>query len=234
MSPPDLAARILVAGDGLLVVDKPPDLPTSGRSLDDPDCLQHQLMQWHGGRVWAVHQLDADTSGVNVFATTKVLVPQLQARMRSPVGQKTYLAIVHGEPDWTARRVSAPIGPVDARSLGVSPAGKRAESAFAVRSRSGGHALIEGRLLTGRTHQLRIHLAHLGHPLVGEEWYREPPCTAHPRQALHAWQVVLGPGPEPRRLVAPLAADLVALAASLGLAVPAAPTQVAPTDAQRA
>jgi 23S rRNA pseudouridine1911/1915/1917 synthase len=221
VTPLELMSRIVIERDGLLVIDKPPDLPTSGRDLSDPDCLQHGLIARHGGMVWAVHQLDADTSGVNVFATRKALVPVLQRRMRSPAGTKTYLALVHGVPSWDERRCDAPLGLVDARSLGVHPDGKSASSVFEVLDRTAEHALIQGHLLTGRTHQLRIHLAHLGHPLVGEEWYRDPPCTRHPRQALHAWRVILGPGPEPCTLTVPLAPDLVSLAAELGLRPPA-------------
>ncbi len=211
---------MLVESDGLLIVDKPPGLPTSGRHLEDPDCLQFWLMDRHGGMVWAVHQLDADTSGVNVFATRKPLVPELQARLRSPNGEKIYLAIVHGDPRWDRANCTEPIGLVGERSLGVHPAGRPAHSAFAVVDRTEHHAMVEARLFTGRTHQLRIHLAHLGHPLVGEEWYRSEPCTVHPRQALHAWRVRLGPGLEPRDLHAPLAPDLVALAEALDLRPP--------------
>jgi 23S rRNA-/tRNA-specific pseudouridylate synthase len=216
----DLERRILHEKGGLLVLDKPHGLPTAGRTLRDPDCLQYQLMERHGGPVWAVHQLDADTTGLNVFATRKKLVPELQRRMRSPVGTKTYLAIVHGEPHWDEREVSLPIGWVDERSLGVVAGGKAASSAFLVLDRSGGFAMVQGRLFTGRTHQLRIHLASLGHPLVGEEWYRDPPCTVHPRQALHAWRLQLGPGTGPDQFFCALAPDLVERAEALGLAIP--------------
>ena len=66
-----LEERILLEQDGVLALDKPPGIPTSGLSLDDPDCLQHALMERHGGMVWAVHQIDADTSGVNLFVKEK-------------------------------------------------------------------------------------------------------------------------------------------------------------------
>ena len=220
MTTAELRARVLVQHDGLWVLDKPPDLPTSGRDLADPDCLQHHLMTLHGDMVWAVHQLDADTSGVNVFTTLKTRVPELQRRMRSPQGRKEYVAIVHGVPAWQTRECDAAIGPVDDRSLGVSPKGRAARSAFEVVARGPAHALVQANLFTGRTHQLRIHLAHLGHALVGEEWYRSPPCTAHPRQALHAWRVTLGAGPEPCLLQAPLPQDLSELAQRLGLEIP--------------
>jgi len=218
--PPDLEERILFEENGLLVVNKPPDLPSTGRSLEDSDCLQFWLMQRHGGMVWAVHQLDADTSGINVFTTEKKLVHQLQKRMRSPQGRKTYLALVHGSPLWTHRKVEAPIGFIDSRSLGVTEQGKSASTHFSVLHHTTEHALIEASLLTGRTHQIRIHLSSLGHPLIGEEWYRDPPCPHHPRQALHAWKLDLAAGPGPRSFVAPLPTDLCQLAEKMKLSLP--------------
>jgi 23S rRNA-/tRNA-specific pseudouridylate synthase len=218
--PPDLEERVLFEAKGLLVVNKPPDLPSTGRSLDDSDCLQFWLIQRHGGMVWAVHQLDADTSGINVFTTEKKLVGQLKKRMRSPQGRKTYLALVHGRPSWTHRKVDAPIGFIDSRSLGVTEEGKTASSHFSVLHHTPEHALIEARILTGRTHQIRIHLSSLGHPLIGEEWYRSSPCLSHPRQALHAWKLDLAAGPGPCSFVAPLAPDLCKLAERVRLSLP--------------
>lgn len=213
MTAHDLDTRILSDAHGLWVVNKPPDMPTSGRSLDDDDCLQFWLMKHHGAMVWAVHQLDADTSGVNLFVTDKQLVSVYKARMGHPDCTKRYLAWVHGVPAWQTRVVEAPIGKVDARSLGVVPAGKHAHSQFTVLARGTHHARLRIDITTGRTHQIRIHAAHLGHSLVGEEWYRSPPCTEHPRQALHASELHLGDGEVYR---APLPADLQTLADRLG------------------
>ncbi|MEZ4323256.1 MAG: RNA pseudouridine synthase [Myxococcota bacterium] len=214
----DAVPGALVLRDGpLLVWDKPPDLPTSGRSLDDDDCLQFHLMRAHGAMVWAVHQLDADTSGLNVFVTAKCAVAPTAARMQRPEARKRYLAVVHGVPSWDATVVDAPIGYVDARSLGVAPEGKPARTELRVRTRGPAHSLLEAELKTGRTHQIRIHLQHLGLSLVGEEWYRETPCLAHPRQALHAWRL---DGLEPGPLEARFPPDLMGLAARLGCADP--------------
>jgi len=204
MQPEQLARRILYEGRGLLAVDKPPDTPTSGRNLDDDDCLQYWLMKRHGGMVWAVHQLDADTSGVNLFVTQRRLVAVMKAQMARPSAQKRYLALVRGQPDWKDRTVHAPIGPVDERSLGICDKGKAAHSQFTVLSRGNGATLLDARIFTGRTHQIRIHLAHLGHPVLGEEWYVRPPCLAHPRQALHAAKMQL----DDLELEAPLPQDL--------------------------
>lgn len=217
MNPPfgDLESRILYEKDGLLVVNKPHDIPTSGKSLDDDDALQFWLMERHGGMVWAVHQLDADTTGVNIFVTGKKLVGKYQKALSSVDSEKRYLAIVHGVPKWREMRCTEPIGKIDQHSMGVSPEGKAAESLFRVLSISDGFSLIETRIKTGRTHQIRIHLSFLGYPLVGEEWYRNPPSLVHPRQALHAYEVRLHPSGDIFR--APLAEDFIALAKRLAL-----------------
>lgn len=213
MKPDDLDRRILWEDSGILAVNKPPDMPTSGRNLDDDDCLQFWLMQRHGGMVWAVHQLDADTSGVNLFVTERHLVAVMKAQMARPSAQKRYLALVHGQPDWEERVLHAPIGPVDEKSLGICEGGKPAHSLFTVRARGHEATLLEARIFTGRTHQIRIHLAHLGHPVLGEEWYVRPACVAHPRQALHAWKMQL----DDLALEAPVPHELRGLMAEWGI-----------------
>ncbi len=212
----DLEGRILLETGTLLVLDKPPGLPSTGRSLDDDDCLQHALIQRAGAMVWAAHQLDADTSGVNVFTTAKRDVAPLKEALTAPSARKQYLAIVHGTPDWDTLPVTAPIGMVDGTSLGVTDRGRDARSEFEVLDRGPEHSLVRVRITTGRTHQIRIHAAHLGHPLVGEEWYRSPPCTVHPRQALHAGRLTLE-GELRLDVEAPIPDDLSLLARALGL-----------------
>ncbi|MEZ6015811.1 MAG: RNA pseudouridine synthase [Planctomycetota bacterium] len=217
MSPNELERRILWEAGGVIAVDKPPDLPTSGRALDDPDCLQWQLLERAKARgagfVWAVHQLDADTSGVNLFTTERALVARLKRELAEPAAEKLYLAFVHGAPGWDALACEAPIGEVAPGALGVAVDGKPASSTFRVLAQGPSHAAIEARIATGRTHQIRIHLAHLGHPLVGEGWYRAPKCSLHPRQALHARRVALAS----LTVEAQVPGDLVDLARALGL-----------------
>ncbi len=188
---PDLEERIIYEEEGVLIVNKPYDIPTSGKSLEDDDALQYWLMQREDGKVWAVHQLDADTTGVNIFVTRKKLVGKYQKALGNEESRKQYLAVVHGEPLWNDCDCREGIGYVDDRSLGVVESGKTAFSRFKVLSRSGGYSLVSAEIFTGRTHQIRIHLSHLGFPLVGEEWYCSPPCVEHPRQALHAYKVTL-------------------------------------------
>lgn len=211
----DIDERIILDRDGLLIFNKPHDIPTSGRSLEDDDAVQYWLMKKYGSMVWAVHQLDADTSGVNIFVTKKKLVGKFQKALALAQSTKRYLTVVHGEPCWDSCDCTEPIGYVSERSLGVSSTGKSAKSQFRVIQKSGGYSLIEARIFTGRTHQIRIHLAHLGFPLVGEEWYGESPCFDHPRQALHAYEIDLA---EPKQqFIAPLASDLKDLCERLNL-----------------
>lgn len=217
----------LVHDDGrVLVADKPPGLPATGRDRDDPHSLEHLLALRAGRTVWAVHQLDADTSGVIVFVTRKSLVAPWAERLASHA-DKQYLAICHGVPSFDALEVSAPIAPTGSRTppwwriaRADDDAVRGATSRLRVLDRGPRHSLIEVTLVTGRTHQARLHLAHVGHPLVGEKVYRTPPCTEHPRHALHAHTIRFRDGEEPPAFVAALPADLRALAARLGLRVP--------------
>jgi 23S rRNA-/tRNA-specific pseudouridylate synthase len=212
--------EILIARHGdLLVINKPSGWPTSGRSLSDDDCVQYHLMEHFGTMVWAVHQLDADTSGLCLFVLSKSLVTKLKSLWIHPAMVKEYYAIVHGEPSWIQIDEHSSIGSVGVGRLGIHPDGKSAHTRFTVIDRSNNYSLIRAQLHTGRTHQIRIHLSHLGHPLVGEEWYRNPPCPLHPRQALHAHRLVFPVNEviSAKWLTAPMAPDLVELAKCLGL-----------------
>ncbi|MDD5307891.1 MAG: RNA pseudouridine synthase [Deltaproteobacteria bacterium] len=214
---PELARRIVYEGNGVLVVDKPAGLPATGRDPDDPDSLEHVLAKHLHRRVWAVHQLDTDTSGLIVFVARKSLVARWAARLKPPRAIKTYVAFCHGSPGFEERTIDLPIGALGRGRLGVIPGGKSAISVVRVRDRTRSHGLLEVELRTGRTHQIRIHLAHIGHPLVGERRYLEPPCDLLPRHALHAASIAFKDGEEPAALFAPLPRDLRELARRLGL-----------------
>jgi 23S rRNA-/tRNA-specific pseudouridylate synthase len=222
------AALRMVWDDGrVLAVDKPPGLPSTGRDRDDPDSLEHLLAARAGRPVWAVHQLDADTSGVIVFVTRKSLVPVWAERLSSRNADKQYLAICHGVPRFDEIEVTAAIASTGRRTQPYwriaerpeGPGARAATSRLRVLDRTDRHALVQVTLVTGRSHQARLHLAHLGHPLVGEKVYRTPPCTEHPRHALHAHAIRFRDGQDPTELIAPLAQDLVDLARRLGLTV---------------
>ena len=204
--------------EDLIVVNKPAGWPTTGRSLSDDDCIQFYLIEYFGRMVWAVHQLDADTSGLCLFALSKSLVSELKALWVDPGMVKEYYAFVHGEPSWNDLHEFSPIGSVGVGCYGIHPDGKSAHTYFEVIECSNGYSLLRARLYTGRTHQIRIHLSHLGHPLVGEEWYRKPSCRLHPRQALHAYRLSFQTSEvlPVTSFIAPVTADLVKLADDLG------------------
>ena len=215
----DIAQRIVYNREGLVVVNKPFDIPTSGKHLDDPDALQFWVEKYLGRRVWAVHQLDADTTGVNLFVTSKSLVKKYQQALSDSSTTKRYLAVVHGKPLWNTYHCTSPIGKIDKRSLGVisvEQGGAEAESFFRVLGSSGLYSLLEAKITTGRTHQIRIHLTYLGFPLVGDDWYGVQEPRIHIRQALHAESITFGDKALPH-LTVPLAEDLVELCRDLGL-----------------
>ncbi len=219
-APGELDRRTLWGQGGVLVMDKPWGIPSTGRTLDDPDSLQFALMHKLDCKVWAIHQLDADTSGINVFVTEKALVPRWKERMRFPNGTKTYLAGVHGLVDFEHLRVEAPIGLLQetpSRVLGVHADGQRAVSMIRRVALGRACSLLEVQIETGRTHQIRVHLASLGHPLLGEEWYCTPPSTAHIRQALHASRVDFDDEQTPHEFQCPLPEDLLLLFQEHGL-----------------
>jgi len=204
----DLEARILLEDDGLIAVDKPAGWPSTGRTLEDPRCIQHLLMERLRRRVWAVHQLDADTTGVNLFVRRKALVAHWAERLRR--GRKLYVALCHGELEGSRwRRIEEKIGWVESRrGRWVTPEGQRAVSDVRAMDSGEGLSLLEVAIKTGRNHQVRIHLAHAGHPLVGERRYLQPPCGRFGRHALHARRLSFADG---QTIEAPLPADFLEL-----------------------
>ncbi|MDP6943227.1 MAG: pseudouridine synthase [Myxococcota bacterium] len=223
MSTPASEGLILTRGDDYLVALKPAGLATTGRTLDDPDCLQGQLM-WHLKRrkVWAVHQLDKGTSGLCLFALRKPSVSLWAERLRA--GRKVYLGLVDGALAGT-HEVHEPIGRVtlpDGRTqAGLVKDGKTAHSTVRALGTAGGRTVVAVEIHTGRTHQVRLHLGHLGHPLVGERMHRTPPCTAMAFVALHGWLVSLqGPDAATMRWEAPVPEALARAVEAAGLALP--------------
>ncbi|MBK1720994.1 23S rRNA pseudouridine(1911/1915/1917) synthase RluD [Thiocystis violacea] len=189
----------------LLVINKPAGLVVHPAAGNRDGTLQNALLHHAPSlatlpRAGIVHRLDKDTSGLLVVAKTlqahKSLVEQLQARQV----HREYRALVVGNLV-AGGRVEAPIGrhPTQRTKMAVVPSGREAVTHFRVLAAFPGHALLAVELETGRTHQIRVHMAHIRHPLVGDRAYGarpRPPAACHPdltaalqgfpRQALHA------------------------------------------------
>ena len=194
----------------LVVLDKPSGLsvhPGAGRSTGT---LAHRLLARYPemagvggpGRPGIVHRLDKDTTGVLVAARTPAAYQRLAADFAARRVDKTYLAIVHGVPRAASGEIAAAIGrhPTRRQQMAVRPGGRPARTRWRRAASGPGVALLELDLETGRTHQIRVHLKAIGHPLVGDPVYgearwREQRGAAQtalrdfPRPALHAWRL---------------------------------------------
>jgi 23S rRNA pseudouridine1911/1915/1917 synthase len=192
----------------LIVIDKPAGLvvhPGAGQ----PDrtllnaLLAHAPALGAVPRAGIVHRLDKDTSGLLVVAKTVSAQADLVKQLAERSMRRVYLAVVQGDPP-ASGVIDAPVGR-DMRvrtRMAVSHRGKPARTAYRVLERYGRAALVECRLETGRTHQIRVHFQHIRHPLVGDTTYRRG--TRHgigfARQALHATELTLV-HPKTRQLV---------------------------------
>lgn len=136
-----------------------------------------------------VHRLDKDTSGLMVIGRTLSAVADLQRQMRSRTTEKRYLLLVRGTLDEDEGLIDRPIGrdPRNRRKMSVRAEGRAAQTHFWVRERLSGWTLVEALLLTGRTHQLRVHFASIGHPVAGDATYgRGAALAGLNRQFLHS------------------------------------------------
>jgi RluA family pseudouridine synthase len=206
----EIESRILLEDDGLIVVDKPAGMPTAGDQLEQPGSVQYELMQSYRRMIWAVHQLDRDTSGLNLFVRRKRLVPEWVERLKA--GTKTYLAVCEGS--MTDQTVAEPVGWIGQGVRGVTSSGKPATTHFVARQRTAQATLVEASIETGRTHQIRIHAAHIGNPIVGDDRYGRA-SELIDRHALHAWRIDV----EGRTFEAPLPPDFEQLLKSFRLSL---------------
>lgn len=129
-----------------------------------------------------VHRLDRGTSGVMVFPKTRRAAAHLSERLKAGAVEKVYWALVPARDGADAWTVDAPVAALGKSRFGVGPGGREARTAFRVLADGDGATLVEARPLSGRTHQIRVHLAHGGHPVVGDDRYGGLPA---PRLMLH-------------------------------------------------
>ncbi|WP_347250907.1 RluA family pseudouridine synthase [Zoogloea sp.] len=198
----DIPLNILHEDDTLLIIDKPVGLVVHPGSGNWSGTLLNALLHHGAGfrelpRAGIVHRLDKDTSGLLVVAKTLEAQTDLVRQLQARTVKRHYQALVHGHPGERGE-VNAPIGrhPVQRTRMAVVPGGREALTRYRVIERFARASLVECELATGRTHQIRVHMAHIGHPLVGDGTYgkarsADPRLDAFPRQALHAWQLGL-------------------------------------------
>lgn len=171
---------------------KSPEAARAGRETNLAAELQvHRPAILKAGtpRCGIVHRLDRPTSGVLAVAKDPESYAALTDMFKERYMEKTYRAIVRGVPPPTAR-VQAPIGRNPGqRKVVVTPLGKTAETAFKVVSKKKQGSLVEAKPLTGRTHQIRAHLAHLGHPVAGDMEFDRAGLPTAPRLMLHAFRL---------------------------------------------
>jgi 23S rRNA pseudouridine1911/1915/1917 synthase len=198
---PEAIPLTVVYEDGdFVVVDKPPGMVVHPAAGHRSGTLVHALLglggSWStaGGaaRPGIVHRLDRGTSGLILAARTdrahRALTAQLAARTLS----RTYLAIVRGELTGSGL-LEGPIGrdPRDRLRMAVVEGGRTARTRYEAVERRAGHTLVRCELETGRTHQVRVHLAALGHPVAGDDLYGRPAPGGPDRPTLHAWRLRL-------------------------------------------
>ncbi len=222
----DIPLEIVFENDDLMVVNKPAGMVVHPAAGHASGTLMHAAVahapeiQGVGGeqRPGLVHRLDKDTSGLILLAKNDKAQKSLQRQFQQRSVEKTYLALVDGQPPTPTGRVEAPIGrdQRDRKRMAVVAAGRGREavSEYRVRESYKKHSLLEVDLLTGRTHQIRVHLAFVGTPVVGDTTYgRRSPSLALGRQFLHAWRLAFKlPGERrARSFEAPLPDDLQAI-----------------------
>jgi 23S rRNA pseudouridine1911/1915/1917 synthase len=224
LEPEPIPLSVVYEDDDLLIVDKPAGLVVHPAAGHQSGTLVNALLARgteYGGiagvqRPGIVHRLDRDTSGLLMVAKDDRAQASLMSQLKARGIKKTYLGLVQGSVAATTGRVEAPIGrdPVHRTRMAVVPDGRPSVTGYRVRERLGGWTLLELDLVTGRTHQIRVHLAAIGHPLAGDPIYgngtsrRGPEGTT--RLFLHSWRIELLSPTDGHliRATAPLPAEL--------------------------
>lgn len=237
LQPENIPLSILYEDDALIIVNKPAGLvvhPAPGHAegtLVNALLAHCPTLPGIGGvqRPGIVHRLDKDTTGAIVVAKTEIAQHHLQAQLKAKTARREYLGVVYGVPSEQSGTISLPIGrhPIERKKMAVVPVakgGRPAVTHWRVKERLGSYTLLHFQLETGRTHQIRVHSAHIGHPLVGDPVYscgklerklatlrncqHSSTSTGEclPGQALHAWQL---------KLQHPLTGDLIEVLAPL-------------------
>ncbi len=226
LTPTPMPLDILYEDEDCMALNKPAGMPTHPSHDHRTDTLANGLCALFADRgipfvFRAVNRLDRDTSGVVLIAKSQASAARLSALMKAGQIQKTYLAVLNGCPDPPAGRIDAPIRrkPYSTmlREVCAPKDGQDALTEYRTAAASPLGAIVLAEPITGRTHQLRVHFAHIGCPIAGDGLYgsaeSDPtiPDRAISRQALHALSLKIGE----RTIRAPLPADILAAARTI-------------------
>jgi 23S rRNA pseudouridine1911/1915/1917 synthase len=198
--PEPMSLDILFEDDDLLVLNKPAGLVVHPGAGQQTHTLVNALLahcknlSGIGGkeRPGIVHRLDKETSGVLVIAKNDATHRDLSKQFAERTTGKNYLALVAGTPRKSSGTIDAPIGrhPVHRQRMSVARRdGRSAKTEYRVLCSSSDRSLVECVIHSGRTHQIRVHLHHLGHPVLGDKLYAGKRAGNFPRQMLHAWKL---------------------------------------------
>lgn len=175
--PMDIPLTILYEDEWLIAVDKPTNMPTHPSKGNNLPTLANAVMGYFGGDFVfrSVNRLDRDTSGIVIIAKNQFSAGKLSESMKKGLWEKKYHALISGVPSEKCGTIDAPIKRVEEGNIKrcVHPDGKEAITKYQVLQSYGDSSLCSVTLLTGRTHQIRVHFAHIGHPLVSDFLYGE-------------------------------------------------------------
>jgi tRNA pseudouridine32 synthase/23S rRNA pseudouridine746 synthase len=190
------ALEVLFEDERLIAVAKPAGVAVAaGGGVAPEETLQAQVDSHIGAKAYIVHRLDRETSGVMVFAKTAESHRHLSLQFQGREVKKRYLALVGGHLEGREGTITAPIREFGSGRVGVDPQGKEANTRWEVRERLQGADLLEVTPLTGRRHQIRVHLYSIGHPILGDRRYgADRPVGGAPRLMLHATELILANG----------------------------------------
>lgn len=205
LQPENIPLDILYEDNSLLIINKPAGLvvhPAPGHAAGTlvNALLAHcPNLPGIGGvqRPGIVHRLDKDTTGAIAIAKTDFAQQHLQAQLKAKTARREYLGVVYGVPKTESGTVDLAIGrhPVDRKKMAVVSVerGRPAVTHWQIKERLGNYTLMHFQLETGRTHQIRVHCASMGHPIVGDPVYSSGHSVGVnlPGQALHAWKLRL-------------------------------------------
>ena len=195
--PEDIPIDVLFEDDDLLIINKQPGIivhPTKGHptSTIANGIMKYMLDTDQSFKIRFANRIDMDTSGIVICCKNANAQNDISSQMRSQTVVKKYIAIVHGSVDRDEFTIDLPVGRESQETIRRSvmyEGGKDAVTDVKVLRRYGDYTLVELSLHTGRTHQIRVHLSHIGHPIIGDSLYDGDAPGLIDRQALHAYRI---------------------------------------------